>query len=107
MKSFQVVIVAILFMALLMTSDAGKGKCKKQLKKVKKQLGQLKTELQEAEELNNELQNETAELKKKLEDDSSDRSALANAERIVLLKLLAGKPLATVPLEADAVGKAR
>ena len=29
MKSFQVVIVAILFMALLMTSDAGKGKCKK------------------------------------------------------------------------------
>ena len=29
MKSFQVVIVTILFMALLMTSDAGKGKCKK------------------------------------------------------------------------------
>ena len=29
MKSFQVVIVTILFMALLITSDARKGKCKK------------------------------------------------------------------------------
>ena len=28
MKSFQVFIVTILFMALLMTSNAGKGKCK-------------------------------------------------------------------------------
>ncbi|XP_044175241.1 pancreatic secretory granule membrane major glycoprotein GP2-like isoform X2 [Acropora millepora] len=63
MKSFQVVIVAILFMALLITSDAGKGKgkCKKQLKKLKRELGQLETKLQQVEELNNELQNETAE----------------------------------------------
>ncbi|XP_044175238.1 pancreatic secretory granule membrane major glycoprotein GP2-like isoform X2 [Acropora millepora] len=82
MKSFQVVIVAILFMALLITSDAGKGKgkCKKQIKNLKQKLGHLETKLQQVEELNNELQNETAELKKNF-DECQNYQTLSEGDR--------------------------